>query len=237
MEYKKMNVDEEYAEDQKEELKEANNLKEYGTLELPTFHSDIHVLSIMGQVEGHAVLPPQNKTTKYEHVIPQLIAIEESPEIKGLLIILNTVGGDVEAGLAMAEMISSMKKPTVSLVLGGGHSIGVPIAVSARHSFITETATMTVHPVRLNGLVIGVPQTYEYLDKMQDRVINFVVKHSHITVEKFREYMFKIGELARDVGTVVVGQDAVESGLIDEIGGLKDALDKLHKMIEEDVKL
>lgn len=205
-------------------------IKELGQMEIPAFKSDIHCLTISGQVEGHMVLPPQNKTTKYEHLMPQLVAIEENPNIKGLLVLLNTVGGDVEAGLALAEMISGMSKPTVSIVLGGGHSIGSSIAVSSNYSFIAPTATMTIHPIRLSGLVIGVPQTYEYLDKMQDRVVRFVIEHSHITEERFRELMFKTGDLARDIGTVLVGRDAVDCGLIDEVGGIKEALSKLHKM-------
>ncbi|MDS1029056.1 ATP-dependent Clp protease proteolytic subunit [Bacillota bacterium LX-D] len=208
-------------------------IKEFGELKVPQVKSNIHCLTIVGQVEGHIVMPPQNKTTKYEHILPQLVAIEQSPEIDGILIILNTVGGDVEAGLAIAEMITSLSKPTVSLVLGGGHSIGVPIAVSSDYSFIADTATMTIHPIRLTGLVIGVPQTYEYLDKMQDRVINFVVRNSKITEEKFRELMLRTGELARDIGTVLVGKDAVEIGLIDEIGGLGQAVSKLKALIED----
>jgi ATP-dependent protease ClpP protease subunit len=168
-----------------------NSIKELGQIEIPSFKSDVHCLTITGQVEGHMVLPPQNKTTKYEHVIPQLVAVEENPQIKGLLIVLNTVGGDVEAGLALAEMIASLSKPTVSIVLGGGHSIGSSIAVSADYSFIAPSATMTIHPIRLTGLVIGVPQTYDYLDKMQDRVVRFVVEHSKVTVERFRELMFR----------------------------------------------
>ncbi|MGR6835685.1 ClpP family protease [Syntrophomonas erecta] len=207
-----------------------DNIKELGQLEIPSFKSDIHCLTITGQVEGHMVLPPQNKTTKYEHVIPQLVAVEENPNIKGLLVVLNTVGGDVEAGLAIAEAINSMTKPTVSIVLGGGHSIGVTIAVSADYSFIAPTATMTIHPIRLTGLVIGVPQTYEYLDKMQDRVVHFVVEHSRITEQKFRELMFRTGDLARDIGTVVVGNDAVECGLIDGVGGIKEAIQKLDQL-------
>ncbi len=206
------------------------NLKEVGQLELPAYKSDFHCLTIIGQVEGHMVLPPQNKTTKYEHVIPQLVAVEENPNISGLLVILNTVGGDVEAGLAIAEAIASMSKPTVSIVLGGGHSIGTTIAVSADYSFIAPSATMTIHPIRLTGLVIGVPQTYEYLDKMQDRVVNFVTKHSKISENKFRELMFRTGDLARDIGTVVVGKDAVDTGLIDQVGGVKEALDKLKSL-------
>ncbi|GLO66049.1 MULTISPECIES: ATP-dependent Clp protease proteolytic subunit [Oceanobacillus] len=193
--------------------------------------SNIHVLSIIGQVEGHVQLPPQNKTTKYEHLLPQLIAIEQNPKIEGLVILLNTVGGDVEAGLALAEMISSLSKPTVSIVLGGGHSIGVPIAVATDHSFIVPTATMTIHPIRLTGLVIGVPQTFEYLDKMQERVIDFVVNHSNIKEDKFKELMFAKGNLTRDIGTNVVGKDAVEFGLINDVGGVKEAMEKLNELI------
>ncbi|HZJ84069.1 MAG TPA: ClpP family protease [Syntrophomonadaceae bacterium] len=204
-----------------------DNIKELGQLQIPSYQSDIHCLTITGQVEGHMVLPPQNKTTKYEHVIPQLVAVEENPQIKGLFVILNTVGGDVEAGLAISEMIASLSKPSVSIVLGGGHSIGASIAVSADYSFIAPSATMTIHPIRLTGLVIGVPQTYEYLDKMQDRVVKFVVEHSNISAEKFRELMFRTGELARDIGTVLVGQDAVECGLIDQVGGIYEAISKM----------
>ncbi|MCL4424461.1 MAG: ATP-dependent Clp protease proteolytic subunit, partial [Firmicutes bacterium] len=174
-----------------------------------------------------------NKTTRYEHIIPQLAAIEQSPEIEGVLVVLNTVGGDVEAGLAIAELVASLTKPSVSLVLGGGHSIGVPIAVSTAYSYIANTATMTIHPIRLTGMVIGVPQTYEYLDKMQDRVVKFVVKNSGITEEKYRELMFRTGELARDIGTVLVGKDAVQVGLIDEVGGLGSSLKKLKELIAE----
>jgi ATP-dependent protease ClpP protease subunit len=209
------------------------NIVQMGTPEVPAARSRIHTLVIVGQIEGHITLPAQNKTTKYEHVIPQLVAIEENPEIEGLLVVMNTVGGDVEAGLALAEMIASLSKPTVSLVLGGGHSIGAPVAVAADYTFIAPTATMTIHPIRMNGLVIGVPQTYEYLDKMQDRVVNFVVHHSHISEAKFRELMFRTGELARDVGTVLVGRDAVTSGLIDQVGGLEDALGMLHRMLDQ----
>ncbi|MCL6634157.1 MAG: ATP-dependent Clp protease proteolytic subunit [Peptococcaceae bacterium] len=208
-------------------------MKEMGSTQMPEVKSNIHCLTIVGQIEGHLVLPPQNKTTKYEHMIPQLVALEQAPEVEGILIVLNTVGGDVEAGLAIAEMIASMSKPTVSVVLGGGHSIGVPIAVGAKHSFIANTASMTIHPIRLNGLVIGVPQTYEYLDKMQDRVVRFVTEHSGISEEKFRELMFRTGELARDIGTVLIGKEAVEVGLIDAVGGIGDAVQKLNQMIEE----
>lgn len=193
----------------------------------------IHCLTIIGQIEGHYILPSQNKTTKYEHVIPQLVAIEESKEIDGLLIILNTVGGDVEAGLAIAELLSTMKTPTASLVLGGGHSIGVPLAVSCKKSFIVPSATMTVHPVRMNGLVLGVPQTLSYFEKMQDRIVNFVSNNSKISRDDFRRLMMKTGELVMDVGTVLDGEGAVESGLIDQLGGLSDALDFLNSMIEE----
>ncbi|MBS4172576.1 ClpP family protease [Bacillus sp. FJAT-49736] len=194
--------------------------------------SNVHCLTIVGQIEGHMQLPPQNKTTKYEHIIPQLVAIEQNPKIEGLVIILNTVGGDVEAGLAISEMISSLSKPTVSIVLGGGHSIGVPIAVSTDYSFIAETATMTIHPIRLTGLVIGVPQTFEYLDKMQERVIKFVTRNSKVKEEVFKDLMLAKGNLTRDIGTNVVGEDAVKYGLIDEVGGIGKALKKLNELIE-----
>ena len=194
----------------------------------------IHCLTVIGQIEGHYILPSQNKTTKYEHVIPQLVAIEESREIEGLLIILNTVGGDVEAGLAIAELIATMKTPTASLVLGGGHSIGVPLAVSCDRSFIVPTATMTVHPVRMNGTVLGVPQTLSYFEKMQDRIAGFVEVNSKITAEDFRSLMMKTGELVMDVGTVLDGEAAVECNLIDELGGLSDALDYLNRVISKE---
>jgi ATP-dependent protease ClpP protease subunit len=208
-------------------------LKQFGTSKIQSSKGNVHCLTIIGQIEGHITLPPQNKTTKYEHVIPQLVAIEENEEIDGLLVVLNTVGGDVEAGLAIAEMISSMGKPTVSLVLGGGHSIGVPLAVAAKHTFIAPSATMTLHPIRMSGLVIGVPQTFEYFDRMQERVVQFVTRNSNISREKFKELMLKTGELANDVGTVLFGIDAVENGLIDELGGVSDALKKLYEMIKE----
>lgn len=209
------------------------NLTELGTSTIPKPAPDIHVLTVIGQVEGHLVMPPQNKTTKYEHVIPQLIAVEECPDIKGLLIILNTVGGDVEAGLALAEMIATMAKPTVSLVLGGGHSIGIPIAVAADRAFIAPTATMTIHPVRLTGLVVGVQQSFDYLERMQDRVTGFITSHSNIDAETFRDMMMTTGELARDIGTVVVGEEAVKCGLMDEVGGVTAALKTLRQMIAE----
>ncbi|UCZ72443.1 ClpP family protease [Bacillus pumilus] len=210
-----------------------SKIQQLGETAIPQLPQDtnIHCLTIIGQIEGHMQLPPQNKTTKYEHVIPQIVAVEQNPKIEGLLIILNTVGGDVEAGLAIAEMLASLSKPTVSIVLGGGHSIGVPIAVSCDYSYIAETATMTIHPVRLTGLVIGVPQTFEYLDKMQERVINFVTSHSNITEEKFKELMFSKGNLTRDIGTNVVGHEAAEYGLMNEVGGVGQAIKKLNKLI------
>jgi ATP-dependent protease ClpP protease subunit len=217
--------------DKQEEIVDSSKITADSTVQNP--RGNIHCLTIIGQIEGHIVLPPQNKTTKYEHIIPQLVAIEEEADIDGLLLILNTVGGDVEAGLAIAEMIASMSKPTVSLVLGGGHSIGVPMAVAAKYSFIAPSATMTIHPLRLNGLIIGVPQTYEYFDRMQDRVVQFVSKNSNISMEKFRELMLKTGELANDVGTVLFGEEAVQNGLISELGGLSQALDKLYDLILE----
>ncbi|HEY8420304.1 MAG TPA: ATP-dependent Clp protease proteolytic subunit [Thermoclostridium sp.] len=209
------------------------NIKEMGSVEVQERGRNIHCLTIIGQIEGHMVLPPQNKTTKYEHVLPQLVAIEDDNKIDGLLLILNTVGGDVEAGLAIAEMISSMSKPTVSLVLGGGHSIGVPMAVSTNYSFIAPSATMTIHPLRLSGMIIGVPQTFEYFDRMQERVVEFVAKNSKISKDAFRKLMLKTGELANDVGTVLFGAEAVEHGIIDEVGGLASALKKLDYLIEQ----
>ncbi len=224
-----------------EENKEKNNdcgdgssAFETGSITVEKSGHFIHCLTIIGQIEGHFILPSQNKTTKYEHVIPQLVAIEESKEIDGLLIILNTVGGDVEAGLAIAELLSTMQTPTASLVLGGGHSIGVPLAVSCKKSFIVPSATMTVHPVRMNGTVLGVPQTLSYFEKMQDRIVNFVENNSKICAKDFRRLMMKTGELIMDVGTVLDGEGAVECGLIDELGGLKDALGFLESCIEED---
>ncbi len=210
----------------------ADNIQELGATEIPTAKTNIHVMTIIGQVEGHMILPPQNKTTKYEHIMPQLVAIEQNPDIEGLLLLLNTVGGDVEAGLAIAEMIASMSKPSVSIVLGGGHSIGVPIAVSATYSYIVESATMTIHPIRLTGLVIGAPSSFDYLEKMQDRVNKFVVDHSSISERKWKELLFKTGELSRDIGTSVIGKDAVSYGIINEIGGLSHAQTKLNELIK-----
>lgn len=224
---------------QKEETAPSPSLQtitEFGQMTLPEFKSDIHVISIIGQIEGHMIMPPQNKTTKYEHILPQLIGAEQSDDIKGVLFLLNTVGGDVEAGLAISEMISTMSKPTVSLVLGGGHSIGAPIAVAADYSFIAPTATMTLHPIRLTGLVIGVQQSFNYFQKMQDRVINFIVNNSNISETKIRELMMKTGELAQDIGTIVIGKDAVDCGLIDEVGGVGNAVAKLKSLIEQNKK-
>ncbi len=211
----------------------AQNIKDFGMTDVQNSRGNIHCLTIAGQVEGHMLLPSQNKSTKYEHVIPLLVSIEQDERIDGLLVVLNTVGGDVEAGLAISEMIASMNKPTVSLVLGGGHSIGVPLAVSAKRSFIVPSATMTIHPIRMNGTVIGVPQTYEYFNKMQERVVNFVVKNSHIKKEVFTEMMMKTGEIANDVGCIILGDEAVSHGLIDEVGGIAQALEYLYEEIEK----
>lgn len=197
---------------------------------------NIHCLSIIGQVEGHYILPPQNKTTKYEHIIPALIAIEEDSTIEGLLIVLNTVGGDVEAGLAIAELIAGMSKPTVSIVVGGGHSIGVPLAVSAKQSFIVPSATMTIHPVRMNGMMLGVPQTMHYFEKMQERITRFVTSNSKMRPERFKELMMERDELVLDVGTVLEGKAAVKEGLIDHLGSLSDAVKCLYKLIEKEKK-
>ncbi len=232
------NNDQHNAEEQQPKEDKPSGLMEkiqaLGQTNVPQLSQDstIHCLTIVGQIEGHLQLPPQNKTTKYEHLIPQIVAIEQNPKIEGVLVILNTVGGDVEAGLAISEMLASLSKPTVSLVLGGGHSIGVPIAVSCDYSYIAETATMTIHPIRLTGLVIGVPQTFEYLDKMQERVVKFVTKHSKISEEEFKDLMFAKGNLTRDIGTNVIGMDAVTSGLIDGVGGIGEAMTKLNELID-----
>ncbi|HHT66105.1 MAG TPA: translocation-enhancing protein TepA [Clostridiales bacterium] len=213
----------------------ANNIKEFGSTStpVPPKGSSIHCMTIIGQIEGHMILPPQNKTTKYEHILPQLAAIEQSEEIDGLLLVLNTVGGDVEAGLAIAEMISSMSKPSVSLILGGGHSIGVPLSVCADYSYIASTATMTIHPIRMTGMVVGGPQTYEYFNKMQERISNFITAHTSVTKERLNELLYNTNELANDVGTVLIGSDAVKNGLIKEVGGLQQALSKLKKLIQQ----
>lgn len=206
---------------------------ELGAADSSDGRHSIHCLAIIGQIEGHRSLSGNDKTTKYEHVLPQLAAIEETKEIDGLLILLNTIGGDVEAGLAIAELIASMKTPTVSLVLGGGHSIGVPLAVAAQYSLIAPSAAMTIHPVRMNGLILGVPQTYYYFEKVQDRVVRFVTRNSNISESAYRELMLRTGELATDVGSLIGGEEAVRIGLIDAVGGLSDALAKLHAMIDE----
>ncbi len=205
---------------------------ENGSVTTNNGESVIHCLTIIGQIEGHYALSGENKTTKYEHVLPQLVAIEESPDIEGLLILLNTVGGDIEAGLALAEMIAGMTKPTVSLVLGGGHSIGVPLAVSAKRSFIAPSATMTIHPVRVNGLVLGVPQAFAHFQRMQERIIHFVTEHSHIAHDRFTQLCLNTDEMTTDMGTVLDGREAVSVGLIDEVGSLSDALSALHNMIQ-----
>ena len=203
-----------------------------GAVTTRTARGTVYCLTVIGQIEGHSLLPNTVKTTKYEHIMPLLAAVEESEDIKGLLILLNTVGGDVEAGLGISELIAGMKKPTVSLILGGGHSIGVPLAVAASRSFIAPSAAMTIHPVRLNGVVIGVPQTYNYFARIQERIVGFVTGHSNISRERYNELMMATDELANDVGSVIYGQEAVSCGLIDSIGTLSDALDYLHNEIE-----
>lgn len=213
--------------------KELEQVVELGSDMTKSQKGNIYTLTIIGQVEGHQVLPETCKTTKYEHVLPLLAGIEESDEIDGLLLLLNTVGGDIEAGLAIAEMIAGMKKPTVSLVLGGGHSIGIPLAVCTKKSFITPTASMTVHPVRMTGLVVGAPQTFRYFQRIQEQIAEFVTNNSKISKEDFERYMMATGEMATDVGTILYGREAVSSGLIDKLGGLSDALSALHKMIEK----
>lgn len=209
------------------------NLIEMGTGMVRTDRGNICILTVIGQIEGHILAPENCKTTKYEHVIPLLAELEDSPEVDGLLLLLNTVGGDIEAGLAIAELISGMRKPTVSLVLGGGHSIGVPLAVSARVSMIAPSASMTVHPVRMNGTVVGAPATFQYFERIQNQIVDFVTRHSRISREQFLRYMLATGELATDVGTVLYGKEAVTCGLMDRIGTLHDALRVLHKMIAQ----
>ena len=216
-----------------EEEDREQSIVDFGSAQVESARGTVHILTIVGQVEGHQLLPPTTKSTKYEHVIPQLATGEESDEVDGLLILLNTMGGDIEAGLGIAELIASMSKPTVSLVLGGGHSIGVPLAVSAKRSFIAPSAAMTIHPVRLNGLVIGVPQTFYYFERIQERITRFVTANSNIKRDTFTKLMLRTGELAADVGSVIYGEEAVEIGLIDKIGGLSDALACLHEMIQE----
>lgn len=208
-------------------------IKDYGqtTLDNNRNNHKIHLLSVIGEIEGHECLSSNSKTTKYEHVLPQLAAIEDSSEFQGLLVIINTMGGDVESGLAIAEMIASISKPTVSLVLGGSHSIGVPLAVSTDYSFVVPTGTMVIHPVRMNGMFIGVPQTYDYFKKIQDRIVGFVTSHCGITKDRFEELMMETGVLTKDVGSILVGQQIVEEGIIDQVGGIKDAVKKLHELI------
>lgn len=218
-------------EEEEEERIAMDKIRESSSAEIKTDRGNIYCLTIIGQIEGHLLLPPQNKTTKYEHVIPQLVKIEESPDIDALLIILNTMGGDVEAGLAIAEMIAGMKKPAVSLVLGGGHSIGVPLAVAAKRSFIAPSATMTLHPIRLNGTFIGVPQTLQYLERMQERVTEFVLRNCAIRRNVFEKLIMNTAELTNDVGTILLGADAVSCGLIDAVGGISDAMETLYQMI------
>ncbi|MDP4144354.1 MAG: ATP-dependent Clp protease proteolytic subunit [Bacillota bacterium] len=209
------------------------NIREFGTSNIPEGNERIQILPIIGQIEGHSVLSPQTKATKYEHVIPQLIDIEINDKVEGVLIILNTVGGDVEAGLAIAEMIWSLSKPTVSLVIGGGHSIGVPLATAADYSFISPSATMIVHPIRMNGLVIGVPQTFEYFNKMQERIIEFITRTSRANKETLKNLMLETDELLNDMGTILIGEQAVDHGLIDQVGGIKEALAKLNELTKE----
>ena len=223
----------EESEDLKNQERQENIITQSGMVVTKNDGVAISSLTIIGQIEGHYVMPSNNKTTKYEHIIPHLVAIEENPEVNGLLIILNTVGGDVEAGLAIAEMIASMRKPTVSLVLGGAHSIGMPLAVSARKSYIVPSATMTVHPVRMNGLVIGVQQSFSYFAKMQERINKFIVAHSNVSEKKLSELMFNTGEIATDVGSIIDGETAKRIGLINKIGGLSDALSDLKSMCRE----
>jgi ATP-dependent protease ClpP protease subunit len=209
------------------------NIKELGITNMPQQNnSPIQILPIIGQIEGHVTLPSETKTTKYEHVIPNLIEVENDSSIKGLLVVLNTVGGDVEAGLAIAEMIRSLSKPTVSLVIGGGHSIGVPLATSSDYSFISPTATMIVHPIRMTGMVIGVPQTFEYFNKMQDRINEFIIRTSKITEERLTKLMLQTDELLNDMGTILIGKQAVQQGLIDEVGGISEAVRKINSMIK-----
>ena len=235
----------------KSEENEFDSIKDMGSVRTKNPRGNIHCLTIIGQVEGHQILPPQNKTTKYEHVLPQLVAggmddevmkigadgqlvaVEEDPEIDGLLVLLNTVGGDVEAGLAISEMIAGMRKPTVSLVLGGGHSIGVPLAVSTDYSFIAPTATMTVHPLRMSGTVIGVAQTFRYFERMQERICEFVVSNSNIGKEGFKKLMLTTDDMANDVGTILFAKHAVDCGIINEMGGLSQALQKMYELIAE----
>ncbi|WP_461204412.1 ClpP family protease [Clostridium sp. DL1XJH146] len=219
--------------DDKTENKELENIKELGVSSIPENTRNYYVLPIIGQIEGHNVLPPQSKTTKYEHVIPQLVDIQSNEQLKGVLIVLNTVGGDVEAGLAISEMIKSLNKPTVSLVIGGGHSIGVPLATCADYSFISPSATMIIHPIRMNGLIIGIPQTFEYFRKMQERINEFILRTSKVDKNTLNKLMLQSDELLNDTGTILIGNQAVEYGLIDSVGGISEAINKLNELIEE----
>ena len=218
---------------EEKEKSASDQIKEYGSVSVFSGKHKIYCITIIGEIEGHNVLPEQSKTTKYEHLIPQLVAIEESDEIEGLLVILNTVGGDVEAGLALAELIAGMKKPTVTFVLGGGHSIGVPLAVAAKKSFIAPSATMTIHPVRMNGLMIGVPQMMDHFARMQERITGFIVRNSKMSAERFTELMMNTGEMVTDVGSILDGERAVDEGLIDSLGTLNDVIQCLYRMIEQ----
>ncbi|MBU3104028.1 ClpP family protease [Clostridium gasigenes] len=224
---------EEIKEDLSESKVKIEQIKEFGNTNGIGDDQRVQILPIIGQIEGHMVLPPQTKATKYEHVIPQLIAIEQNEKVKGVLIVLNTVGGDVEAGLAISEMISSLSKPTVSIVIGGGHSIGVPLATSSNYSFITPSATMIIHPIRMNGFVIGVAQTFNYFKKMQERIDDFIIRTSQIDGDELRKMMLKSDELLNDMGTILIGKQAVECGLINEVGGIKNAIDKLNELIKQ----
>ena len=225
-----MNQDERNPQQREEDRRQ---IEDFGAATVKNEHGTIYTLTIIGQVEGHQILPETVKSTKYEHVLPILASIEENPEIDGLLILLNTVGGDIEAGLAISEMIAGMRKPTVSLVLGGGHSIGIPLAVSAKRCMIAPTASMTIHPVRMTGVVVGAPQTYQYFNRIQEQIVDFVTKNSGITRKKFLDYMMATGEIATDVGSVVYGREAVEVGLVDQLGSVGDALEYLHSEIEK----
>lgn len=227
------NINEQQKNEQNNNSNQFENIIKSGSVVTKNSNETIHTLSIIGQIEGHYILGDSQKATKYEHIIPLLVAIEESEEVDGLLIVLNTMGGDVEAGLAIAEMIASMTKPTVSLVLGGGHSIGVPLATSAKRSFIVPSATMTIHPVRINGLVVGVPQTFRYFEEMQKRIVKFICDHSKASHDKINELMMRPDEMATDVGSIIDGDEAVKYGIIDAVGGLSDALDALRKMIRD----
>ncbi len=209
---------------------EENKIRDMAAVPIGSEKTPLYCMSIIGEIEGHTILPPQSKTTKYEHIIPELVRVEEDENIRGLLLLLNTVGGDVEAGLAISEVIASMKKPTVSVVLGGGHSIGVPLAVSAKVSMIVPSATMTIHPIRMNGTVIGVPQMFRYFNKIQDRLTDFVVRHSRIEEDAFRQLMMETKKIANDVGTILFGEEAVECGLIDRMGGISDAIEVLESI-------